>query len=74
MEKINLEKPKTPILLHVSNFRQVKQTLEVVKIFEDVQRQIPCQLIMIGDGPEKTNTIKYAKTKNLQVYFVGVKV
>jgi N-acetyl-alpha-D-glucosaminyl L-malate synthase BshA len=43
-----------PVLIHVSNFRPVKRIGDVVSIFEEVQRQLPCRLVMIGDGPERS--------------------
>lgn len=41
------------ILLHVSNFRPVKRVDDVVRIFNLVRQQIPCKLILVGDGPER---------------------
>jgi N-acetyl-alpha-D-glucosaminyl L-malate synthase BshA len=43
-----------PVLIHVSNFRPVKRIGDVVGIFDAVQRQLPCRLVMIGDGPERS--------------------
>jgi len=41
------------ILAHVSNFRKVKRVQDVIYIFEKIRKQIPCKLLMIGDGPER---------------------
>ncbi|WP_343486627.1 N-acetyl-alpha-D-glucosaminyl L-malate synthase BshA [Allomuricauda sp. d1] len=41
------------ILTHISNFRKVKRIPDVVKIFYEVQKEIPAKLIMVGEGPEK---------------------
>ncbi|MCC7030127.1 MAG: N-acetyl-alpha-D-glucosaminyl L-malate synthase BshA, partial [Chitinophagaceae bacterium] len=41
------------ILAHVSNFRKVKRCEDVIYTFEKVRKQIPCKLLMIGDGPER---------------------
>ena len=41
------------ILVHVSNFRKVKRTEDVIKIFDIVRKQIPAKLLMVGDGPER---------------------
>jgi N-acetyl-alpha-D-glucosaminyl L-malate synthase BshA len=43
-----------PVLIHVSNFRPVKRIGDVVAIFDEVHRQRPCRLVMIGDGPERS--------------------
>jgi L-malate glycosyltransferase len=43
------------ILTHVSNFRKVKRVDDVILTFEKVRKQMPCKLLMIGDGPERQN-------------------
>lgn len=42
------------ILVHTSNFRKVKRTEDVVKIFAKVIKTIPSKLLMVGDGPERS--------------------
>ncbi|SHH62271.1 N-acetyl-alpha-D-glucosaminyl L-malate synthase BshA [Winogradskyella jejuensis] len=41
------------IITHISNFREVKNIPDVIKIFYNVQRGIPSKLMMVGEGPEK---------------------
>ena len=41
------------ILIHTSNFRKVKRTEDVIKMFQKVQQRIPSKLLMVGDGPER---------------------
>ena len=41
------------ILLHASNFRKVKRVDDVIKVFVEVQKEIPAKLLMVGDGPER---------------------
>ncbi|MCH5716755.1 N-acetyl-alpha-D-glucosaminyl L-malate synthase BshA [Niabella hibiscisoli] len=41
------------VLLHASNFRQVKRVPDVVEIFHEVQKEIPSKLLFVGDGPER---------------------
>jgi len=43
------------ILVHTSNFRSVKRTNDVVKIFAKVIEQIPSKLLMVGDGKERAD-------------------
>src|SRR6201996_2487970 len=43
------------ILIHTSNFRKVKRTKDVVKIFAKVREKIPSKLLMVGDGGERTD-------------------
>jgi N-acetyl-alpha-D-glucosaminyl L-malate synthase BshA len=48
-------RPAGPRLLaHSSNFRPVKRVDDVVRIFAAVQQKIPCELALIGDGPERS--------------------
>lgn len=41
------------ILIHTSNFRKVKRVDDVIHIFQRVIQQVPCKLLLIGDGPER---------------------
>jgi N-acetyl-alpha-D-glucosaminyl L-malate synthase BshA len=41
------------ILIHTSNFRKVKRTEDVIRMFKKVQERIPSKLLMVGDGPER---------------------
>ena len=41
------------ILVHLSNFRPVKRVLDAVRVAAKVRRELPCKLIMIGDGPDR---------------------
>ncbi|WP_430408711.1 N-acetyl-alpha-D-glucosaminyl L-malate synthase BshA [Kordia sp.] len=41
------------IVTHVSNFRAVKRIGDVVRIFNEIQKEIPAKLMMVGEGPEK---------------------
>jgi N-acetyl-alpha-D-glucosaminyl L-malate synthase BshA len=41
------------ILAHVSNFRKVKRVEDVIRTFYTIRKEIPCKLLMIGDGPER---------------------
>jgi L-malate glycosyltransferase len=41
------------LLIHISNFRKVKNTDQVIKIFHKLNQIIPSKLLMIGDGPER---------------------
>ncbi len=43
------------ILIHVSNFRAVKRVPDVIRIFNIVHTKVPSKLILIGDGPDRSN-------------------
>lgn len=42
------------ILIHTSNFRKVKRTDDVIRIFAKVVKTIPSKLLMVGDGEERS--------------------
>ncbi|MDX1279459.1 N-acetyl-alpha-D-glucosaminyl L-malate synthase BshA [Oceanihabitans sediminis] len=41
------------IITHISNLRPVKRMEDVVKIFYNIQKQIPAKLMVVGDGPDR---------------------
>jgi N-acetyl-alpha-D-glucosaminyl L-malate synthase BshA len=41
------------IVTHISNFRKVKRIDDIVKIFYEIQKEVPAKLMMVGEGPEK---------------------
>jgi len=43
------------IMVHVSNFRKVKRVEDVLHVFDKVRKKVPTKLILVGDGPERTN-------------------
>lgn len=61
------------ILTHISNFRKVKRIEDVVRIFYEVQKQIPAKLMMVGEGPEKENAEYMCEQLGIQkkVIFFG---
>ena len=65
--------PEERILTHVSNFRPVKRTEDVIKIFNEVQKEIPSKLLMVGDGPERLKAENLAKQLGIEdkVLFLG---
>jgi len=40
------------LILHASNFRKVKNVPTVVDVFARLAEDIPCRLLLIGEGPE----------------------
>lgn len=42
------------IIVHTSNFRKVKRTQDVVRIFAQLVKTIPAKLLMVGDGGERS--------------------
>jgi L-malate glycosyltransferase len=61
------------ILLHASNFRKIKRVQDVVKVFNEVQKNIPAKLLFVGDGPERATAEDLARELNIsdEIRFVG---
>jgi N-acetyl-alpha-D-glucosaminyl L-malate synthase BshA len=68
-----LAQPDEAILMHLSNFRPVKRVVDVVKVFAQIAAQIPAQLVLVGDGPERSAAEWLARDLKIQerVHFVG---
>jgi N-acetyl-alpha-D-glucosaminyl L-malate synthase BshA len=61
------------ILVHTSNFRQVKRVTDVIKIFDIVQKEIQSKLLLIGDGPDRSECERLTRQLDLndKVKFLG---
>ena len=61
------------ILIHTSNFRKVKRTADVIRMFEKVQSVIPSKLLMVGDGPERASDEQLCRSLGIceHVRFLG---
>lgn len=61
------------VITHTSNFRKVKNTEDVVRIFQKVNEVLPSKLLMVGDGPERRNAEELARQLDIShaVRFLG---
>jgi len=61
------------IVTHISNLRPVKRIMDVIEIFDRIQKEIPATLIMVGEGPEKEEAEALCNKKEIQnkVRFLG---
>jgi N-acetyl-alpha-D-glucosaminyl L-malate synthase BshA len=59
--------------MHASNFRPVKRVGDVVRIFDQVRREIPSKLLLVGEGPERLFVQQLVKELKLveDVVFLG---
>jgi N-acetyl-alpha-D-glucosaminyl L-malate synthase BshA len=53
--------PDERILVHVSNFRPVKNAPDVCRVFARVAEEFPARLLMVGDGPDVTKAREVAR-------------
>jgi N-acetyl-alpha-D-glucosaminyl L-malate synthase BshA len=60
-------------LCHISNFRPVKRTEDVIRIFAKVRAQKDCKLILVGDGPDRYACERLCRELHLchDVIFLG---
>jgi len=72
-ERLHLAQPHEAILMHLSNFRPVKRVVDTVKIFARVVRERPAQLVLVGDGPDRSAAEWLAHDLGIQgkVRFLG---
>jgi N-acetyl-alpha-D-glucosaminyl L-malate synthase BshA len=61
------------IITHISNLRPVKRIMDVIEVFDRIQKEIPAKLILVGDGPEKEKAEALCRSKGLEekVLFLG---
>jgi len=65
--------PDEKILLHLSNFRPVKRAVDVVEVFARVALGLPARLLLIGDGPDRSQAEWLARRLKIQdrIHFLG---
>ena len=68
-----ITKSNEKILIHISNFRPVKRVEDVILIFQQVRKKIPSKLLLVGDGPDRSNCEQLVRQLNLvdDVKFLG---
>jgi N-acetyl-alpha-D-glucosaminyl L-malate synthase BshA len=68
-----LAAPEEAILMHLSNFRPVKRVGDVVKVFARVAQTLPVQLVLVGDGPDRSSAewLAHDLCIHNRVHFVG---
>jgi len=62
-------------IIHISNFRPVKNLQSMARIFIDIRRQIDAELWLIGDGPEmdQLKAVLEAEGVKKDVHFMGLR-
>lgn len=65
--------PGEKLIMHISNFREVKRVRDVVRVFERIQREVPSRLVLVGDGPDRPAAADEAASLGIssKVTFLG---
>ena len=66
--------PGQKVVVHVSNFRRVKNVSHVVEVFHQIlQEGISAKLLLVGDGPDRSNVEQLTRDLGIQgaVRFLG---
>ncbi|HEY1025513.1 MAG TPA: N-acetyl-alpha-D-glucosaminyl L-malate synthase BshA [Sphingobacteriaceae bacterium] len=71
--KIAIAPNNERIIIHTSNFRKVKRTQDVIRVFEKVHQVVPSRLLMVGDGPDRVYCEQLCRDLNIadDVRFLG---
>ncbi len=61
------------VLVHISNFRQVKRVPDVVEIFARVRKEMKAKLLLVGDGEQRREAEQTVDRLNVKddVLFLG---
>ena len=61
------------VLVHTSNFRVVKRVPDTIRILERVIKEIPSKLLLVGDGPDRSECERLCRQLGLcdDVKFLG---
>lgn len=72
-EPLKLAAGEERIITHISNFRDVKNIPDVIKIFALINEEIDSKLLLIGDGPNRRTAKELVTELDLEdkVHFLG---
>jgi len=61
------------IICHSSNFRPIKRIPDIIKAFKTILQEVECRLLLIGDGPERSEVEYLAKDLGIlgNIEFLG---
>jgi N-acetyl-alpha-D-glucosaminyl L-malate synthase BshA len=70
---IHISEKDEYVVSHISNFRPVKRTFDVIKIFHGIQQKVNAKLMLIGDGPDREHVEYLTKELGIfhKVHFLG---
>jgi len=61
------------MISHISNFRPVKRTQDVITIFAGIREKMKAKLILMGDGPDRDLALQHAQDLGIEdeIKFLG---
>jgi L-malate glycosyltransferase len=61
------------LVMHISNFREVKRVRDVVRAFRRIDQEVPSRLVFVGDGPDRPAAAEEAAELGVsdKVLFLG---
>lgn len=61
------------IIVHTSNFRQVKRVSDTIRVLDIIRKEVPAKLLLIGDGPDRSECERLCRELHLcdHVKFLG---
>lgn len=61
------------LIIHTSNFRKVKRVQDVILAYDGIRKRIKAKLLMVGDGPERSNAEALCRELHLcdEIAFLG---
>lgn len=61
------------IITHISNFRKVKRTDDVIRIFKEIRKNLKAKLLLVGEGPEISSAKRLANKFGIRedILFMG---
>lgn len=72
-EIFKLKTKDTKVIMHLSNFRNYKNVVSVIDVFNEILKKVKAILVLIGDGPEMVNVRKRAQEYKIcdKIVFFG---
>jgi len=64
--------PEEKIVCHISNFRSLKRVPLIIEMFQEMARQVPAKLLLVGNGPDYQACVDLVRREALvqKVFFL----
>ncbi|MCC6221048.1 MAG: N-acetyl-alpha-D-glucosaminyl L-malate synthase BshA [Deltaproteobacteria bacterium] len=71
-ERLKYAHPYETICVHVSNFRAVKRSPDVIRVFAKLLEKTQARLILVGEGPEKDGCLELAHNLGVSPWIIDI--